>query len=113
MLRSLRRIALVAAALLPAALVAQTGPPRLAAGWADDPPALSTLVAFARTQSDFRLAIDRYLLDKAAIERRYEVPYSPAAQTPGRLLRGLAAPARRVRLQRPQRRREDRLRHAA
>ena len=27
-----------------------------------------------------RVAVDRYLLDKAAIERRYEVPYSPVRQ---------------------------------
>jgi uncharacterized protein (DUF885 family) len=47
-------------------------------GWGDDPPGLASLVAFARSESDLRVAVDRYLLDKAAIERRYEVPYSPA-----------------------------------
>lgn len=46
-------------------------------GWAGDPPALASLAASARTESDLRIAVDRYLLDKAAIERRYEVPYSP------------------------------------
>ena len=46
-------------------------------GWADDPPALGSLVAFAETESDLRVAIERYLLDKAAIERRFEVLYSP------------------------------------
>jgi hypothetical protein len=51
-----------------------------AAGFGDDPPAMSALVAFARTESDLRIAVDRYVLDKAAIERRYEVPYSPVRQ---------------------------------
>ena len=50
------------------------------AGFGDDPPPLSSLVAFAKTESDLRVAVDRYLLDKAAIERRYEVPYSPVRQ---------------------------------
>jgi len=30
---------------------------RPAAGWADDPPAISTLVAFSRTESDLRVAL--------------------------------------------------------
>jgi hypothetical protein len=66
------------ACVLSAPTGAQTpalGPGR---GWGDDPPALASLVAFARSESDLRVAVDRYLLDKAAIERRYEVPYSPA-----------------------------------
>jgi hypothetical protein len=50
---------------------------RAPAGFGDDPPPLASLVAFARTESDLRVAVNRYLLDKAAIERRYEVPYSP------------------------------------
>jgi uncharacterized protein (DUF885 family) len=49
-----------------------------ASGWADDPPALEALVAFARSGSDLRVAVERYLADKAAIERRYPVAYSPA-----------------------------------
>lgn len=57
---------------------AQTTPPAPPAGWAGDPPVISSLVAFSRTESDLRVAVNRYLLDKAAIERRYEVPYSPA-----------------------------------
>jgi hypothetical protein len=64
--------------MLSRAALAQSGASSIGAGWADDPPALSALVAFARTESDLRIAIDRYLLDKAAIERRYEVQYSPA-----------------------------------
>lgn len=46
-------------------------------GWASDPPALSALVEFTATQSNMRVAIERYLADKAAIERRYDVLYSP------------------------------------
>jgi hypothetical protein len=65
------------AVVIPAAPHAQSSGSRAAASWGDDPPALSTLVAFARTESDLRVAVDRYLLDKAALERRYEVPYSP------------------------------------
>ena len=77
---SYRRLAAAAitATAVPAALLAQSGAPRAGAGWGDDPPVLSTLVAAARTESDLRIAVDRYLLDKAAIERRYEVPFSPA-----------------------------------
>ena len=71
----------IAAATLPCASIAQSdaqsGAQRLGNGWGDDPPALAALVSFARTESDLRVAVDRYLLDKAAIERRYEVPYSP------------------------------------
>jgi hypothetical protein len=64
---------------LPAMLLAQSSAAvRPPAGLADDPPALSALVAFAKTESDLRVALDRYVLDKAAIERRYEVPFSPA-----------------------------------
>jgi hypothetical protein len=55
--------------------------PRQMAGWSGDPPALAALVDAAQTESDLRVAVDRYLLDKAAIERRYEVPYSPARHT--------------------------------
>ena len=72
--------ALIAVAIVPCAAIAQSGAPSgvaRSAGWGDDPPALSALVAFARTESDLRIAVDRYLLDKAAIERRYDVPYSP------------------------------------
>jgi hypothetical protein len=47
-------------------------------GFSDDPPALASLVAFARTESDLRGAVNRYVLDKAAIERRYDVPFSPS-----------------------------------
>lgn len=47
-------------------------------GWDEDPPALASLVEFARSESELRVTVNRYLEDKAAIERRYEVLYSPA-----------------------------------
>ena len=59
---------------------AQSAPARRAADWSGDPPALASLVDAAKTESDLRVAVDRYLLDKAAIERRYEVAYSPRRQ---------------------------------
>jgi hypothetical protein len=46
-------------------------------GWAEDPPALSSLVDFAHKESDLRVAVVRYAEDAAAIERRYPVTYSP------------------------------------
>jgi hypothetical protein len=49
----------------------------LPVGWENDPPKIQSLVTFARGESDLRGAVNRYLLDKAAIERRYEVKYSP------------------------------------
>jgi hypothetical protein len=49
----------------------------LDSGWAEDPPVLSTLVSFARGESDLRVGVTRFLEDQAAIQRRYEVRYSP------------------------------------
>lgn len=54
--------------------------PAPVAGWAADAPRLTDLVAFAGTESDFRVVIVRYLQDKAAIQRRYPVQFSPARQ---------------------------------
>jgi uncharacterized protein (DUF885 family) len=42
-----------------------------------DPPAIGTLVDFARGQSDLRVAVTRYDVDRAAILRRYDVEFSP------------------------------------
>ncbi len=47
-------------------------------GWADDPPALGSLVEFARNESSLRIAVVRYTQDIDAVERRYPVPFSPA-----------------------------------
>jgi hypothetical protein len=48
--------------------------------WAQDTPGLSSLVSFARGESDLRVAVVRYLEDREAILRRYEVEYSPVRQ---------------------------------
>jgi uncharacterized protein (DUF885 family) len=68
---------LVALCVLPAALSAQQPRANLDRGRVEDAPALSSLVAFARGQSELRVAVSRYLEDRAAIQRRYEVDYSP------------------------------------
>jgi hypothetical protein len=65
------------ALLASAPLAGQSQTARASGSWGDDPPPIASLVAFAKTESDLRVAVDRYLADKAAIERRYEVPYSP------------------------------------
>jgi uncharacterized protein (DUF885 family) len=83
-MRPYRRISsalIIGAVLTPiaagAALLAQSRGAQAPAGSSDDPPPLSSLVAFARTESDLRGAVNRYVLDKAALERRYEIPFSP------------------------------------
>jgi len=63
--------------LIPYSLPAQNADVILPQGWGDDPPELASLVTFARGESELRIAVTRYLEDKAAIERRYEVLYSP------------------------------------
>jgi hypothetical protein len=45
--------------------------------WAADPPRLGTLVDFGRTQSDLRVAVERFSADAAALRRRYDIPGSP------------------------------------
>jgi hypothetical protein len=57
---------------------AQTGEAQPSVGWASDPPSLGALVSFARSESDLRTAVTRYLEDIASLERRYPVVYSPA-----------------------------------
>lgn len=67
---------LLAAATLPA--LAQTpNSTSAAAGWADDPPALSSLVGFARGESDLRTVVTRYTQDRAALDRRFPIAGSP------------------------------------
>lgn len=65
-------------ALLAGGAGAQEARPGASASWASDPPRLTDLVAFARSESDLRGAVVRYLEDIASIERRYPVLYSPA-----------------------------------
>lgn len=64
--------------MLPFASFAQNPDLLLAPGWADDPPKLQTLVDFSQGESDLRNVIHRYVLDREALERRYEIQYSPA-----------------------------------
>ena len=45
--------------------------------WATDVPDVASLVSFTHDESDLRVAVNRYVLDKAAIERRYPIQYSP------------------------------------
>jgi hypothetical protein len=73
--------AAIAAAFVSGVLVAQSGGGRQPPGWSDDAPSIASLVSVARAESDLRGAVDRYLLDKAAIERRYEIPFSPVRLT--------------------------------
>jgi len=63
--------------LVPSLSMSQVPDVVLPDGWAADPPVIESLVAFADRESDLRVAIVRYVEDRAAIERRYEVLYSP------------------------------------
>ena len=63
--------------LSPCCLLAQNSDIIPQQGWGDDIPELSSLVNFARSESDLRVALIRYVEDKAAIKRRYEVLLSP------------------------------------
>jgi uncharacterized protein (DUF885 family) len=69
--------ALLVGLLVPGVLSAQARQVEVPKGWSDEVPELSSLVAFARGESDLRVAVDRYVADRAAIRRRYEVAYSP------------------------------------
>jgi hypothetical protein len=75
-------VAMGAALLLAGAVEAPAQEPQvvLDPGWAEDPPVLSSLVGFARGESDLRVAVTRFLEDQAAVRRRYEVEYSPVRQ---------------------------------
>jgi Bacterial protein of unknown function (DUF885) len=71
---------LIVSALVPSIGSAQSVASRQNVAWSADPPAIDSLVGAAKAESDLRLAVERYLLDQSAIERRYPVPYSPARQ---------------------------------
>ena len=64
--------------LIPYNLLAQNSNVVLPEGWGGDPPVLASLVSFAQGESELRVAVNRYVEDKAAIERRYEIRYSAA-----------------------------------
>jgi len=59
--------------MIPPSLSAQNTEINLPAGWAEDAPVLASLVEFTRSESDLRVAVIRYVEDKASIGRRYEV----------------------------------------
>jgi uncharacterized protein (DUF885 family) len=67
---------LVSAMVMPEALAGAQR--NVSSGMLSDPPVLDSTVAFARNQSDLRVAVDRYALDRAALIRRYDVENSPA-----------------------------------
>jgi hypothetical protein len=67
---------LLSAMVTPEALVGAQG--NGSGGMLSDPPVLDSTVAFARNQSDLRVAVDRYALDRAALIRRYDIENSPA-----------------------------------
>ena len=70
-------IATLALFLGPGDAISQSATDAQAATWSSDPPALSDLVDFGRTQSDLRVAVERYAADRAALFRRWDVPLSP------------------------------------
>ena len=72
---------ILAGLIMPVCLAAQEPHTILPDGWSGDAPELASLVTFAQSESDLRVAIVRYLEDKAAVERRYEVLYSPVRMT--------------------------------
>src|SRR5690625_5215367 len=76
---SLPLLALLWSAALRARLCVRAQTRTVAApdGWAEDAPDLASLVDFARGESDLRVAVERYVADRAAVGRRYPVPYSP------------------------------------
>ena len=64
---------------MPGLLFAQTPGTSTLRGWGDDPPALSSLVAFAHTESDLRVAVTRYTAGFLPHSSEgYPVAYSPA-----------------------------------
>ena len=63
---------------IPGGLYAQNVEINISKGWEGDPPLLSSLVEFTRSESNLRVAVKRYVEDKASIKRRYEVLFSPA-----------------------------------
>jgi uncharacterized protein (DUF885 family) len=73
-------VAATVSVTLPVEAVAQAGGSGIAVsdtGWAEDPPDLRTIVELTRSESELRLAVERYRSDRAAIARRYPVDYSP------------------------------------
>lgn len=49
-------------------------------GWAQPVPELASLVSFNRSQSELRVAVNRFAEDRSALGRRYDVDYSPVVR---------------------------------
>jgi hypothetical protein len=69
-------LAAVAGAFAVAASIAEPVHAQTVPGWAGTVPDLDEVVAFDRSQSDFRSAIVRYREDRGALLRRWDVAYS-------------------------------------
>jgi hypothetical protein len=84
------KVSLITLSLAAGMLTARAQAPTVAApaGWADDPPTLTSLVTFARGESDLRTVFTRYVQDRAAIDRRYPVAGSGARIARMRTLAG-------------------------
>src|SRR5690606_28029255 len=67
-------LAVLGLAIIPLHAAAQS--PVIPRGWEDEVPSLSSLVDFERQQSELRVAVDRFVADRAALNRRYDVDYS-------------------------------------
>ena len=70
-------LVVVALIAMPSDLYAQNAEINISKGWEEDPPRLSSLIDFTKSESNFRIAVKRYVEDKASIKRRYEVLLSP------------------------------------
>ena len=70
-------LVVIALITIPRDLYAQNAEINISKGWEEDPPILSSLIDFTKSESNFRIAVKRYVEDKASIKRRYEVLLSP------------------------------------
>ena len=70
-------LVVIALITIPRNLWAQNPDINISKGWEGDPPKLSSLIEFTKSESNLRIAVKRYIEDKASIKRRYEVLFSP------------------------------------
>ena len=70
-------LVVIALIIIPRNLWAQNPDIKISKGWEGDPPKLSSLIEFTKSESNLRIAVKRYVEDKASIKRRYEVLLSP------------------------------------
>ena len=72
----MRSTAFAVLGLVAVALPATAQSPVIPRGWENEVPSLNSLVAFERGQSELRVAVDRFVADRSALGRRYDVDYS-------------------------------------